>query len=405
MGNIVSNPSAAQTITGYPLTIDNPGTFSDTQINTNLVSSVNSGVPISVGSGNQTDAFTSAIIAPSSGSSVQNINAVGAYVTTGLDSRVGGNDRETGNGVAIFSQSIATGSHAAVWGFNPIVTDDGTDDTNLTGIEVDIGSDASPFVVQGIVVEMGGSGTAPDGTMYFLAHFYGSTFKGTWGFVCDTAATSSGIAFLANPAGFGNNQNSQSISFVGTDSIGTSHSAYIYGDPDGDLVLQPEPSTGNLHFYCNALTMNDHQGATAGPYSAITSIQCLNGIITSLADTSDERLKTNIKPFTKGLGAITALSPKTYTWNEAGQKLTGFRADREFSGLTAQDLQKAIPEAVSSEGEYLAVSDRPVIAALINAVKELSSKCDSLCAQLRELKEREPSSAGMPTKKYGAALT
>ena len=106
-------------------------------------------------------------------------------------------------------------------------------------------------------------------------------------------------------------------------------------------------------------------GVSAGPFSAITSIQTVGGIVTVLADVSDERLKS-FSEYEGGLAEVLAITPIKYTWNTEGQQITGFSEDRTFVGFRAQDVQKAIPEAVTqsaSNAEYLGLDDRPVIAA------------------------------------------
>ena len=54
---------------------------------------------------------------------------------------------------------------------------------------------------------------------------------------------------------------------------------------------------------------------------------------------------------------------------------------QEFIGFSAQDVQKVIPQAITgTEGseKYLSLDDRPIIAALVNAVKELSARVDRI---------------------------
>jgi hypothetical protein len=110
-----------------------------------------------------------------------------------------------------------------------------------------------------------------------------------------------------------------------------------------------------------------------------TSIATKGGIVTTFSGTSDERLKET-KPYAGGLDKILAINPVSYTWNKAGQKHTGFPDGQVFVGFTAQDVQKAIPEAVTgTEGEgYLSFDDRPIIAALVNAVKQLKAEIEVL---------------------------
>jgi hypothetical protein len=106
-----------------------------------------------------------------------------------------------------------------------------------------------------------------------------------------------------------------------------------------------------------------------------TSIATMGGIVTTLTVTSDERLKDAV-PYAGGLDEILAINPIQYRWNERGKEVTGDKLDREYVGFSAQDVQKSIPLAivgkqVAKDGmEYLGFDDRPVIAALVNAVKE-----------------------------------
>ena len=130
-------------------------------------------------------------------------------------------------------------------------------------------------------------------------------------------------------------------------------------------------------------------GVSAGPFAAITSIQTVGGIVTVLADVSDERLKDHT-PYIGGLREILSITPIKYTWNTEGQKITGFSEDRVFVGFRAQDVQKAIPEAVTqsaSNAEYLGLDDRPIVAAMINAFKEQQAQFKQQQAQIEELKE------------------
>ena len=139
-----------------------------------------------------------------------------------------------------------------------------------------------------------------------------------------------------------------------------------------------------------------------------------SGNITSV---SDARMKNITGTFTKGLAEIVKLTPKIYTWKPE----TGLVSDDVVASLIAQDLIAAgIPEAVSTyrtiavmeddaqSAEDIAagkpvtqhakldaagkpvtqrvdanysVSDRTVIAALVNAVKELKTEIDALKAR------------------------
>ena len=132
-------------------------------------------------------------------------------------------------------------------------------------------------------------------------------------------------------------------------------------------------------------------GVSAGPFSAITSIQTTGGIVTTLADVSDERLKDSA-PYTKGLGAILNISPIRFTYNDAGAEVTGFDKERYFVGFSAQDVQKSIPEAVfqsATHPSYLSFDDRPVLASLVCAVKELHRTIQEQAAKIENLERAQ----------------
>ena len=142
------------------------------------------------------------------------------------------------------------------------------------------------------------------------------------------------------------------------------------------------------NFVDAALSTTDLNGvggtvASRGPVTVISSITTVNGIVTALTGTSDERLK-NSKPYVTGLDAVLAINPIQFTWNEKGQAHAGLPTDQEFIGFSAQDVQKAIPLAITgTEGQenYLSLDTRPIIAALVNAVKELTARVKELEAK------------------------
>lgn len=122
---------------------------------------------------------------------------------------------------------------------------------------------------------------------------------------------------------------------------------------------------------------------------------------------SDERLKKNIQPYTKGLKEILQINPVTYQYNGKGgighQKIMEKDvADEELLsktnvGIIAQDIQDVVPETVSShkgkineddaeETDLLDFNPHALIFILINAVKELESQIDSLNGQIADLK-------------------
>ena len=146
--------------------------------------------------------------------------------------------------------------------------------------------------------------------------------------------------------------------------------------------------------------------ATAGgirfnAYGAGTLVTDSSGNVTASSDAS---LKTVTGTFTRGLADVLKLTPRTYHWNEK----SGMDTEDENVGFIAQEVLESIPEAVGQyrtsevevdgkkikkreKAELLTLSDRPLIAALVNAVRELNEKNTSLEARVAALENGKAS--------------
>jgi len=107
-----------------------------------------------------------------------------------------------------------------------------------------------------------------------------------------------------------------------------------------------------------------------------------DGTNINYTNSSDYRLKENVRPMVGGLDKILALKPCTFDWKEHG---------RAGEGFIAHELQAVIPAAVTGEkdavdeaGEMViqGVDQAKIVATLVAAVQELSAKVTSLEAQL-----------------------
>jgi Chaperone of endosialidase len=187
--------------------------------------------------------------------------------------------------------------------------------------------------------------------------------------ICDNIGTSPTPITACNIGGF-----------VGTLTIYDGGTNMITGDGSGDPNL------------LNAVKFHGTAGVSAGNFTAVTSITTVAGGVTVLSGTSDERLKSGTD-FTDGLGAILQIHPKLYRWNEKGVAQTGLRGDQDFIGFFAQDVQRAIPEAITATEpskilgdatNYLDLDDRPIVAALVAAVKQQQAEIEQLKQQIEQ---------------------
>jgi len=103
--------------------------------------------------------------------------------------------------------------------------------------------------------------------------------------------------------------------------------------------------------------------------------------------TSDERIKNILGPVSYGLDAIKAINPVEFTLKDDAEQTKRI-------GFIAQQVQPIVPESVYDTKEII-VEGEPtklgmeyvaLIPVLVNAVKELSAKCDALQAEVNALK-------------------
>ena len=126
------------------------------------------------------------------------------------------------------------------------------------------------------------------------------------------------------------------------------------------------PSADNLY------TM----GKTAARWSAVWSA---NGVI----QTSDARLKTNIKALNYGLKEVMTMRPVRYNWKTMPD------SDPKI-GLIAQEVQKIIPEVVigDEKKETLGMNYAELVPVLINAIQEQQQEIDSIETDINALKKK-----------------
>ncbi len=167
----------------------------------------------------------------------------------------------------------------------------------------------------------------------------------------------------------------------------------IYG-PNGEIgvVAEQLKTVGintNASYY---LTFVDSNNATPTPeyaytdagiyYNPSTNGLSVTGDITAFAAAaSDDRLKTNKVVIENALDKILSLSGFTFTWNEKAESL-GFASGVSQVGVSAQQVQEVLPEAVKNETlngeEILIVKYEKIVPLLIEAIKELKEEIENL---------------------------
>ncbi len=162
-----------------------------------------------------------------------------------------------------------------------------------------------------------------------------------------------------------------------TGNADTATKLYVNSSSDSGtyrIALTETTNGGNKSFYSDS-----------GLYFDASSNELsVTGDIVAFA--SDERLKTNIKPLENALEKVLSLSGFTYNFNEIGATL-GFSTETTHVGVSAQQIQAVLPEAVSpapANNDYLTVKYEKIVPLLIEAIKELADKVEKLEQKLSD---------------------
>ena len=117
---------------------------------------------------------------------------------------------------------------------------------------------------------------------------------------------------------------------------------------------------------------------------------CVRGdIIAFAAAASDDKLKTNKVTIPNALDKVLSLNGFTFEWNELGASILKVVEGSKSVGISAQEVQEIIPEAVkpmvTPEGDdFLTVKYEKLVPLLIEAIKELNDKVENLQQQLSD---------------------
>jgi len=88
--------------------------------------------------------------------------------------------------------------------------------------------------------------------------------------------------------------------------------------------------------------------------------------------TSDQNLKENVESLSNSIETLEKINPVRFTWKDSG---------KVSYGVIAQEIEKILPELVKNDSDHKSVSYIPLIAFLIDAVKNHE-------LEIKNLKER-----------------
>jgi hypothetical protein len=163
----------------------------------------------------------------------------------------------------------------------------------------------------------------------------------------------------------------------------------VKGNLDGnsssaDQIKTITRAVNSNHFL--TFVRNDNSTSSAEPlhtdgdlyYNPNTNNLFSRGDITAFAGSaSDDKLKENKKKIDNPLEKINCITGFTYTWNKKANKL-GLPPDISQVGVSAQEVQSVLPEAVKAEEidseSVLLVKYEKLVPLLIEAIKEQNER-------------------------------
>jgi hypothetical protein len=190
---------------------------------------------------------------------------------------------------------------------------------------------------------------------------------------------------------------------------------------NGDLYLTDpstcEPTTNKIILNCGAgkgkyhsisatnywteFRSHVHQGwkFIANDFTNDTTIMKIEGgtgnveikgclIANNVSCPSDRRYKKNITPITKSLPKLLSIQGVNYNWRSAEFHDKNF-TDQKQAGFIAQDLEKVIPEAVTTNKEgFKSIDYNKITPHIVESIKELSNIVQALTKENKALNQK-----------------
>lgn len=262
-----------------------------------------------------------------------------------------------------------------------------------------LASGTAPFVITSTTNVPNLNASSLSGATFAAPGTIGGGTPGIGNFTTLNSGSTSGINFNTTNGiqaiiGGGNNPTANYVRTAGA--IASAVPVIIAEGTDANVGLRMSTKgTGDLVLYYNGvfsggilssgtagLTLSGTTGAIQfnTGYGVGTINSDASGNLTSV---SDETLKTNIRPFTKGLNEITQINPILFGYSkESGLD----QSKNNYPGFSAQNIKSVIPETVGDNGKgKLTLDDRGIIAAMVNAIKQQQQQIKALTERTAQL--------------------
>jgi len=199
---------------------------------------------------------------------------------------------------------------------------------------------------------------------------YGASTYG--GFALTTlSAAGGGMAVYTYTGNVGSESYSERmrITSAGNVGIGTTSPAYKL-DVTGEVrtsagyLFNNQAASGFFSWYAYSGTVYVYS-------SAVGNLASINGTTGAYTAVSDINKKKDFELSNLGLDAVMGLKPTMYRMNSE-------YGTQKHLGFIAQEVKDYIPQAYVESGNFIGLSEMPLIATLTKAVQELKAELDTL---------------------------
>jgi len=135
------------------------------------------------------------------------------------------------------------------------------------------------------------------------------------------------------------------------------------------ISVSDNPSTNSEYYitFASAVGLTSSVGVTTTKLTFNPSAGRITAV--DFNSTSDQRLKENIQSLSNSIEILNKINPVEFSWKDTKEK---------SYGVVAQELENILPELVKDREEYKSVSYIPLIALLIDSIKEHQKQIDIL---------------------------
>jgi hypothetical protein len=174
------------------------------------------------------------------------------------------------------------------------------------------------------------------------------------------------------------------------------NSTGYYVDPAATSVLNIVQSNEIVHYNSTSSNVENYLSGTGNSGTKLywrtdSAVELMNvdmsGNFTAKGNViaysaSDRQLKENIKPIKNALEKVLTIGGYEFDWNS---KQTAWSEGTHDIGVIAQEIELVAPEATRKRADgYLGVDYEKLIPLLIESIKELNSKVETLELQLAQ---------------------